>query len=97
MPVTLSKPPSEQTQDLALYYSETCWFCARVRQTIQDLGITVELRDIDREPKHRAELIAGGGKGQVPCLRRRLSNDGVDWLYESADIAAYLTQRFRPA
>lgn len=90
-----SNLPSGQTEDLSLYYSETCWFCARVRQTIRELDITIELRDIDREPARRAELVSGGGKGQVPCLRRERGGDNVDWMYESTDIAAYLIGRFK--
>ncbi len=91
-----NKAPSEQTRDLSLYYSETCWFCARVRQAINELGIVVELRDIDRDPARRAELVVGGGKGQVPCLRIETSQEGAEWMYESADIAAYLVRRFSP-
>ena len=34
--------------------------------------------------------MAGGGKTMVPCLRIE-SKDGVEWLYESSDINAYLT------
>jgi glutathione S-transferase len=80
--------------DLALYSSETCWFCARVRQTLHELGVAIEVRDVNREPSRRAELVAGGGKVQVPCLRIEGAAGDVQWMYESADIAAYLTRRF---
>jgi len=79
---------------LALYHSEICWFCARVRQTIRDLGIDIELRDVDRDSGRRQELIAGGGKGQVPCLRIEDAAHNVTWMYESADISAYLARKF---
>lgn len=85
---------SPSTQDLALYFSETCWFCARVRQVVSELGIEVELRDIDHSRERRDELVAGGGKSQVPCLRIAHGARPVEWMYESADIAAYLTRRF---
>jgi glutathione S-transferase len=93
--VNANNLPSGQPEHLALYYSETCWFCAKVRQTIGELGVNLELRDIDRMPTHRAELVAGGGKGQVPCLRIERGNNAVEWMYESADIAAYLVRRFK--
>ncbi|MGH8598648.1 MAG: glutaredoxin family protein [Gammaproteobacteria bacterium] len=89
-----TNPSSAPSPDLALYCSESCWFCARVRQTMRDLGITLELRDIDRDPAHRVALIAGGGTGQVPCLRMEHASGGVGWLYESEDISAYLWHRF---
>ncbi|MSR13541.1 MAG: glutaredoxin [Gammaproteobacteria bacterium] len=83
------------TERLSLYYSETCWYCARVRQTSAELGISLELRDIDRDPKCRAELVAGGGKSQVPCLKIESGNGDINWMYESADIAAFLTSKFK--
>ncbi|MGD9600558.1 MAG: glutathione S-transferase N-terminal domain-containing protein [Gammaproteobacteria bacterium] len=79
---------------LALYHSELCWFCARVRQTMKTLGLELELRDVDREPTRRQELVAGGGKGQVPCLRIEDGAHNVTWMYESADISAYLERNF---
>ena len=87
---------SHEIGNLALYYSETCWFCARVRQTMKELGLSLELRDIDVDRNRRAELIDGGGKGQVPCLRIEHPSQKIEWLYESADIAAYLSARFKP-
>lgn len=87
--------PALTGASLALYYSPTCWFCARVRQTMNELGIELELRDVDREAGRRQELITGGGKSQVPCLRIEEAGRPVEWMYESADIAAYLTRRFK--
>lgn len=84
---------SERDRNLqghALYHSQWCGFCTRVRQAMQGLGVELELRDVDMEAGRRAELIAGGGKGQVPCLRIEAADGGVRWMYESADIIAYL-------
>ncbi len=82
------------SRDLALYYSDTCWFCARVRQVVSDLGLVLDLRNVDRDAGRRGELINGGGKGQVPCLRIETADGGVQWMYESADINDYLRRRF---
>lgn len=84
---------AERGETLALYHTESCWFCARVRQIVRDLGITLEMRNID-QTSFRQELLSGGGKAQVPCLRIQYPDRTVKWLYESADIAAYLAQRF---
>ena len=40
--------------------------------------------------RNNADLIAGGGKSQVPCLRIETENGDVRWLYESIDIVRYL-------
>jgi len=56
------------------------------------LNVQVEQRDILQNSAYRSELINGGGKPQVPCLR--IEEDGqVSWLYESKDIIRYLGHR----
>lgn len=76
-------------QHHVLYESPICGFCHRVRRFLEQAGIHVESRDTLRDPEARRELIAGGGRATVPCLR--IDNDGeVSWLYESLDIIDYL-------
>ncbi len=82
-----------QTADLALYHYESCMFCARVRKAIVGLNLKIELRDVLRDGNHRQALEQGGGRTTVPCLRIGLGKDGR-WMYESADIIAYLAGRF---
>ena len=36
------------------------------------------------------ELIAGGGRATVPCLRIERDEDETEWLYESVDIMRFL-------
>ena len=50
------------------------------------------LKDILFHPQNNADLLAGGGKDQVPCLRIENENGDVRWLYESIDIVRYLKQ-----
>ena len=91
-----SKKQSEvdaATKSLALYQFEGCPFCVKVRRQIKRLGLNIELRDAQNDPKWRQELIAGGGELQVPCLRIE-ENGTVRWMYESDEINAYLAQRF---
>ena len=75
-----------------LFHSETCGFCHRVRRYLDRVGWQLPLRDTLRDPAARAELIQGGGKSQVPCLRIQ-RGDEVVWLYESLDIIDYLEAR----
>ena len=83
----------QQTANLSLYHFDSCPFCQRARAAITSMGLNIELRDIRQDAEHRDALMAGGGKTQVPCLRIE-GQDGVEWLYESGDIAAYLQEQF---
>jgi glutathione S-transferase len=56
-------------------------------------SINIELRDIMNDELARQELLQGGGKAVVPCLRIK-NGESVDWLYESMDIIRYLDERF---
>ncbi|WP_110667653.1 glutaredoxin family protein [Salinicola halophilus] len=100
MPQTIERSPERQTEvdreveSLTLYHFERCPFCVRVRQQIERLALPIEKRDIQREPRYRQELMAGGGRTMVPCLRIDKGERGAEWMYESADINRYLAQRF---
>lgn len=80
----------EKPIHLALYEHELCGFCQSVRRSTSDLGVEFESRNILREPGRRQELIEGGGKGMVPCLRIEYPDGRVEWMYESSDIVDYL-------
>ncbi len=41
-----------------------------------------------------AELIAGGGKLKVPCLRVGNEDGQTQWIYESGEIIGYLENSF---
>lgn len=70
---------------LVLYKSDACPYCQRVLAFLRQHPIPIVYKDILQTPAFREELVAFGGKGQVPCL----SIDGEP-LYESSDILAYL-------
>ena len=78
---------------LSLYHFETCPFCHRVRRAAQRLGAKLELRDIFADDTHLQTLTQATGRRTVPVLR---IEDGanVQWMPESADIIAYLEERF---
>ncbi len=82
-----------ETRALALYHSPLCGYCLRVRRAIWRLGLRIELRRTDTNPRWGHELRLQGGKRQVPCLR--ISHpDRTEWLYESDEIIRYLSLRF---
>ncbi len=77
-----------------LYYFTTCPYCIAVRLVMWRLRLSMPLKNIMTDAVTRADLLNGGGKEQVPCLRIEDDNGGVRWMYESADIIRYLRTRF---
>ncbi len=102
-PKGLTRPTEAQQQvdrecvRLTLYQFKTCPFCIKVRHEMARLSLPVALRDAQHDQQHRADLLAGGGKVQTPCLRITDDQGNVQWLYESKAIISYLQQRFSPA
>lgn len=74
-----------------LYVKTGCPFCAKVRSFAVMNGITFDERNIGEE-NYRDELLARGGKVQVPYLV-----DGDVSMYESDDIVAYLQNKISPS
>lgn len=85
-----------QTSRLALYQFRACPFCVRVRFTLKRLSLNIVTRDAQNTP-YKGELIAQGGQLMVPCLRIEKGDGVTEWLYESAEIIRYLTERFAKA
>ena len=79
----------QATHQLTLYHYLSCPFCRRVSAAARQLGMNIETRDILLDAEARAELIAGGGRSTVPCLRID-KPEGSVWMYESRDIIRYL-------
>ncbi len=73
-----------------LFYFGTCPYCIKVRLALWWMGLELSLKNILSDPKNKAELVAGGGKKQVPCMRIVDERGGVQWMYESSDIIRYL-------
>ena len=65
-------------------------------------GIDLPMRDTMQDVAAFRELVMGGGRATVPCLRieqddaassSSASREHVRWLYESAAIIDYLAER----
>ena len=82
-----------QVEGHQLYYFSTCPYCIFVRLALWWLDLKMPLKDIMFHPANNTDLIAGGGKSQVPCLRIESENGDVRWMYESIDIVRYLKSR----
>ena len=83
-----------RTLGLTLYQYEACPFCVKVRRAIKRNSLNIETRDVKRSEQAKTELLAGGGKLKVPCLKIEGGPDGESWIYESNDIIGYLEQQF---
>ena len=83
---------NDANESYVLYQYRSCPFCARVRRHLNGRGIELPERDILRDAAAFRELLAGGGRSTVPCLRIE-SAAGTRWMYESADIIDYLDSR----
>ena len=65
-----------------------------VRRFLDAKNIELPFRDTLRDPSARAELIEGGGRATVPCLKITSDSGEVRWMYESMDIMRYLDGKF---
>ncbi|MCK7458673.1 glutaredoxin domain-containing protein [Idiomarina aminovorans] len=83
----------EACKSLTLYQFAACPFCVKVRKEIARLNLNLELKDAKNNEQHRQELLDGGGRVKVPCLRIK-QGDNVQWMYESDDINQYLQKHF---
>lgn len=99
-PKGIERPPELQKQvdaeclDLALYQFKTCPFCVKVRREMRRLSLNIPLLDAQPDGPIRGDLIRGGGKAMVPCLRISNAQGESEWMYESAQIIQYLQKRF---
>jgi len=84
----------QQASNLTLYHFKTCPFCIKVNRHNKRLSLKIETRDAQHNAIHREELLQGGGKIKVPCLKIVDENGKDSWLYESNIIVQYLENRF---
>ena len=78
------------TRNLVLYQFKMCPYSVKARRAIKRLSLNIETRDALRDPSSREELLQGGGKIKVPCLRITDEQGETTWMYESDVIIDYL-------
>ncbi|MCG7586785.1 glutathione S-transferase N-terminal domain-containing protein [Photobacterium sp. OFAV2-7] len=87
------KKINDAVAQLHLYQFEACPFCVKVRRHAKRLNLPLATRDA-KQAQWEEELVNGGGRRKVPCLRIEGENGDVEWMYESNDIINYLENRF---
>jgi glutaredoxin len=80
------------TSRLSLYQYKACPFCVKVRRAMKRNSLNIQTYDAKRSETSRNELIEGGGKLKVPCLRIEGKEGDVCWIYESSAIITYLEE-----
>lgn len=99
-PRGLVRPPvaqaavDQQCRDIVLYQYKTCPFCIKVRQEMRRLSLNIERLDAQHEGVNREDLVHGGGKAKVPCLKITDQAGNSQWMYESGKIIQYLRGHF---
>jgi len=91
------KKVDRQCRSIVLYQYKSCPFCLKVRQEIRRLSLRIARLDAQTAGRHREELVRGGGRAKVPCLKITDQAGNSQWLYESGEIVAYLRGRFANA
>lgn len=86
-----------ECRDLILYQYQTCPFCIKVRREIGRLSLNIETRDAQQQGRNRDDLLSGGGRTKVPCLKITDQAGSSQWMYESDAIIDYLRGRFAAA
>ena len=77
---------------LELYEFEGCPYCRIVREALTELDLDALIKPSPHGGERFVhELVAKGGEFQVPYLHDPATNV---WMYESADIIAYLYQTY---
>lgn len=76
---------------LTLYYRPSCLACKKVVRVAKQLGLQLSLVDINADWRAADELIARGGRWQVPYLV-----DGIQQteMYESENIVTHLKTNY---
>ncbi|MCO5142596.1 MAG: glutathione S-transferase N-terminal domain-containing protein [Oligoflexia bacterium] len=82
----------QKTAHMMVYQFEACPFCVKVRRALKAENIPITFVDAKSDP-FKTELLQGGGKLQVPCLRITKENGKAEWMYESSAIIHFLKEQ----
>ena len=85
----------KEQESYQLFKTDLCGFCYRVRDFAEEKGISLTLRDTMTDMVAFRELLQGGGRSTVPCLKIQREKE-VIWMYESLDIIDYLKEQAVP-
>lgn len=64
----------------------------RVKAYLASRDMELPMKNVMQDVAAYKELIRGGGRPTVPCLRIENDKGEVQWMYESLDIIDYLAE-----
>ena len=88
-PLLQQQELDQKTANMSIYQFKACPFCVKVRWALRKKGLSVKYLDAKNHELSRQELLSGGGKIQVPCLRIKHADGSSKWIYESDEIIRY--------
>jgi glutaredoxin 3 len=74
------------------YALDGCPFCAKVRTTLDDLGVEYETHSVPSSHAERTEVEEISGQTEVPMIVD--PDNGVEGMHESDDIVEYLNETY---
>ena len=101
-PKAMSRPAANQAKveqqcaSIVLYQYKTCPFCIKVRQEMRRLALNVQKLDAQQPGTNRDDLVRGGGKAKVPCLKITDPAGKTQWLYESGERSSNICAAVSP-
>lgn len=84
--------PSDGKPKIKLYNASWCWYCQRVRDKLDELGLAYEAVEVPIRHSERTEVIAVSGQPSVPVLV-----DGSNVLDDDDIIIPYLEKTYGAA
>ena len=81
--------------DITLYELPGCPYCAKVIDTLEQLGIEYETVEVPSDHAERTEVEEVSGQTGVPVIVDEAH--GVDGMHESEDIVEYLEETYGAA
>ncbi|MCJ8314860.1 MAG: glutathione S-transferase N-terminal domain-containing protein [Saccharospirillaceae bacterium] len=88
----LQQQVDKNVKGFTLYQYKACPFCVKVRREIKRQAMKIPTKDAKRDQQSADELVEGGGRLKVPCLKIEEAGT-VRWMYESSDIISFLQQK----
>ena len=73
----LQKEIDQQFSGFTLFHYPACPFCVKVRRVMKKYNLSLKLVDPRNCETGMQDLIKGGGKLKVPCLRIQNNNEGA--------------------
>jgi len=78
--------------DITLYELPGCPYCAKVTDTLEQLGLEYETVEVPSDHAERTEVKAVSGQTEVPVIVDEAH--GVEGMNESDDIVEYLERTY---